>query len=182
MKSDNTRAEEGSCKQFTSSANIYMNKTCTKCNEEKDLEDFHKDTSKKDGRRFWCKSCSKSVTKNWCKFNPERHSIRSRMWEKENPEKVNSRIKIYRAKNPGKFRAKDSKKRAARLLRVPSWSNLELIKKFYEACPYGYQVDHIIPLQGKNVSGLHVLENLQYLTKKENYSKGNRYPWQKETP
>ncbi len=49
------------------------------------------------------------------------------------------------------------------------------IKRFYENCPKGYEVDHIIPLQGKTVSGFHILENLQYLTKEENCKKGNRY-------
>jgi 5-methylcytosine-specific restriction endonuclease McrA len=68
-------------------------------------------------------------------------------------------------------------KKQDRDLRVPAWFDAQkrLINKFYKNCPEGYQVDHIIPLKGELVSGLHVLENLQYLTIKDNMIKGNRY-------
>ena len=71
--------------------------------------------------------------------------------------------------------AMGAKRRAAKLQRTPAWADLEAIKQFYINCPKGYAVDHIVPLQGVNVSGLHVLNNLQYLTKSENCSKGNKY-------
>lgn len=80
----------------------------------------------------------------------------------------------YIQENKGIFTAKTAKYRASKIQRTPLWSETEAIKQFYLNCPKGMVVDHIIPLQGTEVSGLHVLENLQYLTPKENASKGNK--------
>lgn len=65
----------------------------------------------------------------------------------------------------------------ARKLRIPSWYSQEKssIAEFYDNCPEGYHVDHIIPLQGKYVSGLHTLKNLQYLPASDNILKGNSF-------
>lgn len=64
-----------------------------------------------------------------------------------------------------------------RKLRIPSWHEQEKhkIAEFYDNCPDGYHVDHIIPLQGANVSGLHTLKNLQYLPASDNILKGNSF-------
>lgn len=45
---------------------------------------------------------------------------------------------------------------------------------FIKACPSGFEVDHIIPVNGPNVCGLHILENLQYLPKSVNNRKRER--------
>ena len=72
-------------------------------------------------------------------------------------------------------RVRSAKEYADKIQRTPKWSNLEEIKIIYENCPDGYEVDHIVPLKGKNVCGLHVEHNLQYLTKIENQRKYNKF-------
>lgn len=87
-------------------------------------------------------------------------------------------------KSDGKFRKckycrsfDNSSLYQARKLRIPPWysSEKDLIAEFYENCPSGYHVDHIIPLQGTFISGLHTLNNLQYLPASENLKKGNKF-------
>lgn len=83
--------------------------------------------------------------------------------------------KEWRSTNRHTTRAIIAAYRAAKLRRTPPWVNREELKSVYKACPEGMHVDHIVPLQGRNVSGLHVPWNLQYLTPSENSSKGNRF-------
>lgn len=63
---------------------------------------------------------------------------------------------------------------AKKRTRTPGWGQ-EGILQFYQNCPQDCHVDHIIPLNGENVSGLHVINNLQYLSKFDNMSKGNKF-------
>lgn len=126
---------------------------CTLCKNILDFSEFYPDPSRSTGIGSECKKCQIERTREWQRANPERAvEIRNR----------NSRKHC-------------AKRRAAQLNRTPPWVDLEKISVIYQNCPEGYQVDHIIPLQGKLVSGLHVHENLQYLTPSENSSKGNRY-------
>ena len=93
-----------------------------------------------------------------------------------NKEKQRLYRKKYYSTNEGKAKmnAKTNKRRALKFNAIPKWSNLEKIKEIYKNCPKGYHVDHIIPLNNPIVCGLHVENNLQYLTAKENISKGNK--------
>ncbi|KKM73655.1 hypothetical protein LCGC14_1408260 [marine sediment metagenome] len=83
----------------------------------------------------------------------------------------------YSQENRPKLNAWAAKRRAALLQRTPRWltpEQLQQIENFYINCPKGMTVDHIIPLQGEYVSGLHHPDNLQYLSPKENSIKGHR--------
>lgn len=59
--------------------------------------------------------------------------------------------------------------------RVPEWANLDKIREIYKNRPKGCHIDHIVPLNGKDVCGLHVEYNLQYLPASLNMSKGNKW-------
>ena len=106
-----------------------------------------------------CVECNRSQFKDWAAQNPERSKTRKAEWFQANPEKACASV---------------ARRKAAKLLRTPPWADLETIKLIYTGCPKGMTVDHIFPLQGETVSGLHVPENLQYLTPSQNSSKRNR--------
>lgn len=88
----------------------------------------------------------------------------------------------YREKNRSVYRNAQSKRRAAQLKRTPSWANEESIAAYYkeakrlqELTGIEFHVDHIVPLQGELVSGLHVENNLQLLMAHENLGKSNKF-------
>ena len=93
-------------------------------------------------------------------------------------------FKWYTA-NPGKRTANHAKYVLKKSLRTPSWLTEDdywLIEQAYivaqeRSIKYGVQfhVDHIVPLNGKTVSGLHVPENLQVIPWHENLSKSNKF-------
>lgn len=58
---------------------------------------------------------------------------------------------------------------------MPKWVDLNEIVAVYDSRPKGHHVDHIIPINGPNVCGLHVPWNLQYLKPKDNIAKGNKH-------
>lgn len=95
---------------------------------------------------------------------------------KTRPLGLASTCKICSTKDRNNYQKEYQKRRKAlKLDRLPRWADLNKIKEIYKNCPVGYHVDHIIPLKGKLVSGLHIAENLQYLTAQENQSKNNSY-------
>jgi 5-methylcytosine-specific restriction endonuclease McrA len=83
------------------------------------------------------------------------------------------------------LKAKISVYNKQRLDRVPLWLNqnhIDIIDMFYQARdhmntigPTKFHIDHIVPLKGEIVSGLHVPWNLQILSEEENLAKSNRF-------
>ena len=107
--------------------------------------------------------------------NREKRNKRNLEFQRKNPEGHRQRCKKYRENNKKMVCFQTRKRQTEQLKRTPNWVNLEEIKNFYIRCPKSMTVDHIIPLQNKNVSGLNVVWNLQYLSLKENSSKHNKF-------
>ena len=102
--------------------------------------------------------------------NEDKIKKRNKLYILKNKDK----IKEYYLKNPHIQKSINAKRRATKLRATPKFANINKIKEIYKNCPKGYHVDHIVPLQGKNVCGLHVEWNLQYLTPSDNCSKSNK--------
>ena len=136
-------------------------------NKEKSYK-YRKEQYKKHRDRIY------GYTKKYIENNKEKALESRRLSKRRNWNKQKFVAAVWKTRNRDKICFYASKRRAMKLLAMPIWANEEAIKEFYKNCPKGYEVDHIIPLQGKTVCGLHIVENLQYLTPKENQIKGNK--------
>jgi hypothetical protein len=107
--------------------------------------------------------------------NKQKLAELNKQWREKNKDVLSEKRKKYQKDNAELINARCMKRHCKKLQRIPKWADLDKIKDVYANCPKGMEVDHIIPLQGELVSGLHVAENLQYLTQKENCSKNNKF-------
>jgi hypothetical protein len=151
-----------------------------------------------------CVECSANKLQKYRFDNREsllyRKQVAAKIYHKKNPEKVkataikstaknrivrNIEKAAWARKNKPKVMALTRKRQASKLLRTPKWLGSEecwLIEQAYELAPlrtkmfgFAWHVDHVIPLQGKNVSGLHVPQNLQVIPGIDNIRKRNNY-------
>ncbi len=145
-------------------------KTCNKCYKVKSEELFCRDKYKSDGLCTKCKACEKVYRE----ANKDRRSA-------------------YDKSRAVDFTLLDEAKRSecrvfhytSKRRKSPKWLNDEdrwLISEIYETCllrskltGVKHNVDHIIPLNGRLVTGLHVPENLCVITARENQAKSNKF-------
>lgn len=96
-------------------------------------------------------------------------------WRADHEHELAEYAKEFVLTAQGKNAAYAAKHRAKQLNALPAWADLTAIDKFYvEAAATGLHVDHIYPLRGETVCGLHVPLNLHLLSPLENLRKGNR--------
>ena len=138
--------------------------------------------------------------KQYRKANPEKMQELAKAWAKANPEKIRGYMqkasKAWHERNPDylsnfykankeRYVAARARRRAAQDSATPAWLTAidkAMIQEMYDVSEARYiqtgikhHVDHIVPINGKNVAGMHVPWNLQVITAHENLSKGWRF-------
>jgi len=145
------------------------------------------------------KENQKRLAKEWYERNKELTKERARQWALDNPEKRhaihrknrekdlenhNARNREWNKNNKDKRSSYEGKRRATILQRTPKWDSgahliiakYQLAAMLSQASGIQHHVDHIIPLQGKKVSGLHTFANLRVIPGSDNSKKSNKFP------
>ncbi|WP_133166914.1 HNH endonuclease [Solimicrobium silvestre] len=116
----------------------------------------------------------------WVKKNPESTKAAQRRHAEKNREMRRQYSRLYQKEHRAQDAERSARQRAEIKRATPNWANLDYIAGIYELCALfrrtglDWHVDHIIPINGKNVVGFHVENNLQILSAIKNISKGNR--------
>lgn len=174
-------------------------KKCGDCKILKNYQEYYKRSASRDGRGNLCKLCSKNYARsNKCKSKRRQRDLENRdiltkkhnEYAKLNRDKLNCQQRAYyhkywkenrkkkneydaSPKRKGANSAKSARRRAR--IAISGFKHFsKQINDFYKLCPEGFHVDHIIPLNGEQVCGLHVPWNLQYLTSSDNLKKSNK--------
>jgi hypothetical protein len=160
-------------------------KLCSTCSVEKPVSEFYKQTTRGTyGVRGSCKACDNLKKQSYRAKLGETLKLRKKQEYSKNRESRLAQKKEYRQSNRGKINALVAARKKVIKQRTPKWVTKEelwLIKEAYELAAlrtkmfnFSWHVDHVLPLQGETVSGLHVPNNLQVIPGKENVRKGNR--------
>lgn len=170
-----------------------MTKFCHRCNADKPLSAFGRNKSRKDGVQVYCVECMKAVResgqydkKRWAE-NREAEAARSLAYREKNIDqlrkKYRERQSAVRANQPWKVNAANKARKAAQRKAMPLWADKSQIAVVYQkskelskAFGVDFEVDHVVPLRGKTVCGLHVHANLQLLASDLNHKK-RHYEW-----
>jgi hypothetical protein len=174
-------------------------RTCSVCKTQKPLTEFHRDKSRKGGLNYSCKCCmiqrraeyysknasiANKASRRWNEENSEKNKEAKRLWYLKNSDRQRALHRKWSRENPDQVSANSADRRAAKAARTPPWLTSRQcteIQSYYALAAARSKelgrkmhVDHIVPLKGKLVSGLHVPWNLQVIPAEENLSKGNR--------
>jgi hypothetical protein len=128
---------------------------------------------------------TKARAKAWAEANPDKVKEKSDRYREKNREAHNTYNRAWFAENSDKRAAYQAKRKATILQRTPRWLTeddhwmieqaYDLAKARTEMLGFEWHVDHVVPLQGKQVSGLHTPSNLAVIPGAENCRKNSRF-------
>ena len=149
-------------------------------NPEKAREESR--NSNRNRRKEKCEEMRAYDREFYKKMSPEKKIERARAAREKYREKIRVIARRWCKNNPHKKNAETAKRRSRKKLAMPCWVNQrEVAGKYQEAktltniTGIPHQVDHIVPLAGKLVCGLHVPWNLQVIPAILNYKKSNKW-------
>lgn len=161
------------------------------CNLEKTFDHFHKGNGSY-GLKSRCKECckisykkrSKEQANEYYKLNADKLRLYKAAYYKANINKERKVRRKFDQQNKAVKSAREMKRYCGQLRATPPWltkEHLQQIKEFYllrdeltKKTGIAHHVDHIMPLRGKILCGLHVPWNLQVITEKQNVQKSNK--------
>lgn len=161
-------------------------KLCSKCKQLLSLDCFYKNKSRSDGLQKWCKSCC--LIRDKLRKRPYVREIQNRYLEKRSAryhktkdlEAKKELSKAHYVKNKEAYIVK-AIARADRVKRTIFKEDFLKVVSIYKEARrlrtngFDVEVDHIVPLNGKTVSGLHVSWNLQIIETSKNRAKSNKF-------
>ena len=146
------------------------------------LTDEQKDAKKEYMRSWYLSNREKPVDPEKKAARKEAQRVSDKARYDADPERMRERSRARHAANPDKVAAKMAKRRAAKLQATPAWANDFILAEAYELSQLrtkvtgvAHHVDHIVPLSGKTVCGLHCEFNVRVIPGKENLRKSNSH-------
>ena len=127
-----------------------------------------------------CVVCLDTRNKAWKLQNKSHIKETKSIWNNKNKSHVQEYARQYQKDNTYKFTSNVAKRKSAQLQRTPMWADNLIIREIYafaeefRECGIDVHVDHILPLLGKKVSGLHVPDNLRVCLASVNIIKSNK--------
>ena len=128
------------------------------------------------------RQANQAKVKGYRAAHAEKEKADTAAWKKANWAKVRALQAAWVKANPARCAHANAKRRARKLNATPAWANQPCIAEVYELAKFlteaagrPYHVDHVAPLQGRNVCGLHVEFNLQVIPGVENQRKNNNF-------
>lgn len=177
---------------------------CLICTRKDALDRRNKNIQRsRDSFKAWAKNNKEYDTARkvkWAKDNPDKkkkadnsyhhrnkvaRSQKNKLWREKNSEKLKETYSLWRKKNIAYILANNKKYSCSKINRTPSWlseNDFWMIEEAYVLAKtrtklfgFKWHVDHIIPLQGEIVCGLHTPTNLQVIPGVQNIKKKNFY-------